>query len=155
MQTILHRLKYDGGTSAGIALGTQLGECLVRATPTPGCSAIIPVPLHRTKTRERGYNQSAFIAAGAARVTGLPVSPALLRRTRFTVSQTKLSAVERRANVSDAFEVPRRHVSAVAGRRFLLVDDAITTGATTAAAARALVEAGALPPVAGAVALAE
>jgi len=154
LQHIIHRLKYDGGTSAGVALGTRLGERLI-ATGSGECSGIIPVPLHPTKKRERGYNQSEFIAAGLSRITGFPVYATHLRRVRFTLSQTRLSAVERRLNVADAFEVPYRFYPAVNGKRFLLVDDVITTGATTAAAAKALVSAGALSPVACAVALAE
>ena len=113
------------------------------------------MPLHPTKKRERGYNQSEFIAVGLSRISGIPVCATQLRRVRFTVSQTRLSAAERRLNVADAFEVPRRFHPAVKGKRFLLVDDVITTGATTVAAAKALVSAGTLSPVACAVALAE
>jgi ComF family protein len=147
-------LKYGGRVSSGLALGRKLGEHLCERSRLDILSGVVPVPLHRTKERERGFNQSEVIARGLAEVTGLPVCRENLRRTRFTVSQTRLSAAERHLNVGDAFEVPRQSRILTEGKRFLLVDDVITTGATTAAAASALISAGSLPPVACAVALA-
>jgi ComF family protein len=155
LQDIIHQLKYGGWTSPGIALGMRLGDRLGTDRLRGNVAGIIPVPLHRTKKRERGYNQAGLIAAGLSRVTGLPVRASFLRRVRFTQSQTRLTAAERRLNVADAFEVPRELRAEVEEKTFLLVDDVLTTGATTVSAAKALVSAGARAPVACVVALAE
>jgi ComF family protein len=99
----------------------------------------VAVPLHRVRLRERGFNQSALVAREIARGLGVPLGPALVR-TRATRSQTVLSREERAKNVAGAF----RAESACAGRRVLLVDDVVTTGATFRAAAGALLTSGAL-----------
>jgi len=155
LQQIIHLLKYGGMTSIGVALGRRLGNRLKAELLPTAIDGILPIPLHRTKERERGYNQAGFIAEGISSSTGFPVRNSLLRRRRFTVTQTRLTAEERRLNVADAFEVPLSSRSSVHEKRFLLVDDVITTGATTEAAAWALVSAGALAPVVCPVALAK
>jgi ComF family protein len=111
---------------------------------------IVPVPLHRSRERERGYNQSALVARGLGQILGVPVSPRALRRNRGTRTQTELSAEERARNVEGAFEV--RDPGKVAGLRVLLVDDVLTTGATLDAGAAALRKAGARQVYAAAVA---
>jgi len=155
LQQIIHMLKYGGMTSLGIALGKRLGHRLEADFTHAAINGIIPIPLHRTKERERGYNQAVLIARGVSSSTGIPLLNSLLRRRKFTVTQTRLTAEERRRNVEGAFVVNISSYTSVRGKRFVLVDDVITTGATTEAAARVLVAAGALPPVACAVALAE
>ena len=99
------------------------------------------VPLHRVRQRTRGYNQAALLAHGLARSIGKPFLRNALVRHRQTDTQTHLTSRERVANVHDAFEV--RHASAIEGRAVLLVDDVMTTGATTAECARVLKKAGA------------
>jgi len=101
-----------------------------------GASIVVPVPLHRSRQRARGFNQ----AAALARHLGVPVVPAL-RRLRATPSQTDLPAARRHANVRDAFGL-RRGVD-IDGLCVVLVDDVSTTGATLDACARVLVRAGA------------
>lgn len=104
---------------------------------------IAPVPLHRLRLLRRRYNQAALLAHGIAKVSGFPVVPDLLVRTRRTPSQGRLSAARRRRNVRGAFAVKGSRADLLKGRRVLLIDDVLTTGATVSACARALVRAGA------------
>jgi len=100
------------------------------------------VPLHPVKRRERGYNQSVLLARDLSRRLGIPVCPSnRLKRTRFTPSQTRLTAGQRLTNVMGAFNV--RNEKEWANKRILLIDDVMTTGATVSACAKALLDAGA------------
>ena len=103
-------------------------------------NALVPVPLHPSRLRQRGFNQSLLLANGVAEVLQLPVEACLLR-TRRTDSQTRLQAEERQTNVSGAMAV--KQGSQIAGRTYVLIDDVITTGATFAACASTLMQAGA------------
>jgi ComF family protein len=114
---------------------------VLRETPLAEfAQVVVPVPLHPLRLRKRTFNQSALIGAILARKLELPFSQAL-KRTRLTPSQTELSHAARWRNVADAFEVGLP--GEVRGRAVLLVDDVITTGATAAECARALLAAGA------------
>ncbi|MBM3490550.1 MAG: ComF family protein [Alphaproteobacteria bacterium] len=104
---------------------------------------LAPVPLHRWRLLARRYNQAALLSAALARLGGLPHRADLLQRRRWTPSQGRMSRTERRRNVAGAFRVRPRHCDMVAGRRVLLVDDVLTTGATVEACARALLRSGA------------
>ncbi|HUO97751.1 MAG TPA: ComF family protein [Rhizomicrobium sp.] len=105
---------------------------------------VVPVPLHRMRLWKRRYNQSAEIARVMARLGGVPMEPLVLARTRPTPSQGVMpSASARRRNVRGAFAVPATERAKVNGKRVLLVDDVLTTGATANACARALKRAGA------------
>lgn len=104
--------------------------------------AVAPVPLHRTRLLGRRYNQAAEIARPLARRAGVPYLPDALRRVRGG-GQSGKSAAGRRRAVQGAFAVPERERRRVDGRRILLVDDVMTTGATAEACARALLKAGA------------
>lgn len=104
---------------------------------------IIPVPLHRTRLWKRRYNQAAELARALSRLTKLPMAPTALIRRKATPSQGSMPSAEaRRRNMAGAFLVPKLERPAVAGRRVLLVDDVLTTGATANACARALKRAG-------------
>ncbi len=104
---------------------------------------IVPVPLHRWRLLRRRYNQAALLAWGVARQTGKPCFPDALIRTRATVSQGKMKALDRVKNVKGAFTVHPKHESALTGKGVLLVDDVFTTGATLKECAKVLLGAGA------------
>lgn len=102
---------------------------------------LVPVPLYRSRLWWRRFNQSALLAQGVARLSGVPADCFVLMRTRRTASQVGLSAEQRKRNVAGAFKVERK--DAVKGKRIVVVDDVITTGATAEACARVLKRAGA------------
>lgn len=130
----VHQLKYEGWsrTAEAMAEAMRLLEPLTRQV------LLIPVPLGGRRQRERGYNQSERIASALAARTGLPVRTGLLHRARETRTQTALTPEARHANVAGAFRA-----ETVEGLELVLVDDVFTTGATLAAAAAALMQAGA------------
>jgi ComF family protein len=108
------------------------------------CEVILPVPLHRARLFRRRYNQAAEIARPMARRTGLRYRPDALVRGRDTGTQGGKSSRGRRVNVKGAFRVPDRRRAQIEGKRVLLIDDVLTTGATAEACAKALLAAGAL-----------
>ncbi len=105
---------------------------------------IVPVPLHRARLFQRRFNQSAEMARAVSRLSGVPSAPELLIRTRATRAQVGLSASARRRNVSGAFALTPGKGGKVEGKRLLLVDDVLTTGATVEACAKRLAAEGAL-----------
>ena len=123
----------------------SFGRWLARAGATLAGEAdlIAPVPLHRWRLFWRRYNQAAMLALALGRVAGRPVLPDLLQRRRATPSQGGLGRRARQLNVRGAFALRPAHGNRIAGRRVLLVDDVLTTGATVGACARALKRAGA------------
>ena len=134
LRAIVHALKYDGRRSLARPLARLMRER--GAEMLDGADAVVPVPLHPSRRRHRGFNQ----AGDLARHLGLPVSPAL-RRVRATATQTSLPAGQRHRNMRAAFAATR-HAANLAGAVVVLVDDVSTTGATLDACARALKEAG-------------
>jgi ComF family protein len=137
LQAVQHALKYGDRPRYAVALGRLVGRAYAEAAPSP--DGVVPVPLHRTRELERGYNQSRMLADGVAEALGVPLRPALLTRPKPTRSQTNLSREERWRNVRDAFAAE----PACAGGHWLLVDDVLTTGSTAVAAGRTLSDAGA------------
>jgi ComF family protein len=139
MRKAVHALKYDGQTSLARPLAELMGS-VARKHGLHQVDAIVPVPLHPRRLRERGYNQATLIARELARSLGLPILEEVLVRSRATKTQTQLSAAERRINVVDAFTA---EPALPGGRNLLLVDDVCTTGATLQACADALRRGGA------------
>ncbi len=136
---IVHALKFGGRTRIAGALGADLAAVLPVAWRRP--DLVVAVPLHRARRRERGYNQSALLADALAAELGAPRVDAVLVRRRATRAQSRLQPEARRENLKGAFGVP--HPRWVRGRRVLVVDDVITTGATLEAALGTLRAAGA------------
>lgn len=134
LREIIHALKYHGRRSTASRLAALMAE---RGAPIlDGADAVVPVPLHSRRERERGFNQASDLARGL----GLPVLH-VLRRSHSTRPQVELPAAERHRNVKDAFDVIGQ--SDLAGKILVLVDDVTTTGATLEACARVLKAAGA------------
>jgi ComF family protein len=152
-QHIAHALKYREFKSLGIELGRRIGT-LIKDWNIEA-DIIIPVPLHRIKHRERGYNQSEFIAYGIASVISKPIDSDTIFRTRYTQTQTKLNHEQRKANLRDVFEVHPEARKKLKGKKCLLVDDIITTGATTNECAKELLKAGAGSIIAASAAIAK
>jgi ComF family protein len=103
----------------------------------------VPVPLHWRRLWTRRFNQSAMLAEAVSAISGVPVVHAALKRIKATPQQVGLSQAERATNVQGAFRVPDSGKIEVAGRRLILVDDVLTSGATVDACTRALLRAGA------------
>jgi len=141
IQNLIHALKYQGYKSLGIALGKSAGIQVRPMIPTDSDTALIPIPLHPIKLRERGYNQSDYIADGFARSLQLPVRKGILGRIKNTVTQTQLTAEERRQNMQDAFAV-KKHADLTNVKNVILIDDVLTTGSTMNAAAEVLKKVG-------------
>ncbi len=139
LRDLVHEMKYGGASRIGLMLGREIGQSIPGSI---GVAATIPVPLHRTKLRERGYNQADLLCAGIREVTGIPCLHGVLLRSRYTATQTALDAVGRAANVRDAFAVRGGSLGTLAGSAVILVDDVVTTGATLRACATALRAAG-------------
>jgi competence protein ComFC len=139
LREAVHGLKYEGLR----VLADPLSALLASGWLARGCGAdlVVPVPLHRSQLRRRGYNQSGLLAAGLAIRTGMEVHQEALVRWRATRSQVGLGHQERLDNVSGEFVC---HDDAVRGARIVLVDDVLTTGATMSVCATALCDVGAL-----------
>jgi predicted amidophosphoribosyltransferase len=128
VQHLLHQIKYKGQER----LGEYLGACVGRSFSVADYDILIPMPLHPSRLKERGYNQAACVAKGIARASGIPISELHLLRTKQVSSLIGLNRAERYKTLEEVFEVLRP--GELDGLRILLVDDTLTTGATFLAA---------------------
>lgn len=133
MQMIIHQLKYEHATRLAHPLAVALNDALNLLPQRP--DAIIPVPLHTRRQRERGYNQSELLATHLSQLSGIPVATCL-KRKRYTTPQVELNAQQRLNNVRNAFVCA--DTPALNGKHLTLLDDVYTTGATTSACVDAL-----------------
>lgn len=140
-RSAIRALKFRRQRRLAQPLGRLLVEAIQRAGVAP-IDLVIPMPLHASRKRERGYNQAALLAGPVARALALPLRDDALARVRATRPQTHLHRDARRANVAGAFALTGPAAArALAGQRILLIDDVTTTGATLESAAEALLDA--------------
>ena len=138
IRSLIHKLKYSGVKEIGFELGRIYAVPLKASGFTAGIDLIIPVPLHPSKKRIRGFNQSEYISEGVADITGLPVNTESLVRVGLSATQTNRSRYERWTNVEGIFRVS--DAGAIRGKHVLLVDDVITTGSTIEACVNELLK---------------
>lgn len=131
IRKLIHNLKYNGIREIGTELGSIYGSLLKSSGFLDDIDLIIPVPLHPSRERKRGYNQSRVICEGISAVSGIEVINDALVRPVKTQTQTRRSRFERWTNVEGIFEV--RDTWRLEGKHLLVVDDVITTGSTVEA----------------------
>lgn len=142
-QAFIHGLKYHQKPWLAHAMAGQMYSRVLELSVRHDIQGLVPVPIHESRLRERGYNQAQLLAKELSALPGIPPVVPLLSRTRATEPQNKLTLQERIKNVRGAFEPIPEKLSADPPRRVLLIDDVLTTGNTLNACARALKEHGA------------
>ena len=142
VQRLIHQMKYRGKRDLGYQLGKWCGQELAAQQGQPmQADLLIPVPIHRVRRLQRGYNQSEWISDGLSESMGIASQSDVLERTKFVSSQTRKNRAERWDNVASVFRVARP--DAVLGRHVIVVDDVLTTGATLESCVAELRRAGA------------
>ncbi|MGA7826601.1 MAG: ComF family protein [Geobacteraceae bacterium] len=141
LQELIHRFKYGRKIQLSRPLGLLTASALWDYQAGLSLDYVVPVPLHRRRLRERGFNQSQLIGRILAKNWKIPLSVNNLRRIRWTTPQTCLSAAERERNIKGAFDVAM--TDSFKGKRLLLVDDVYTTGNTVSECAKTLRQSGA------------
>ncbi len=137
---LFFQLKYEGNTPLGLFLGRQMAKDVLPSDFFNGIDAILPIPLHPSKRRKRGYNQSEILARGIQQITHLPIIADAVTRIKNTSTQTHLNAAQRKENMENAFLLvaPEK----LRGKHILIVDDVLTTNATICACAKEAEKAG-------------
>jgi ComF family protein len=128
VQEIIQQLKYLNKPQYGIKMGEIFGKIIKNSTCFKSIDAIIPVPLHKKKEQERGYNQSNKFAQGLSNSLNIPFFSNNLIRVKYTSTQTKMNREERILNLNSAFMI--NNPEFLEGKHLLLIDDVLTTGAT-------------------------
>ena len=136
IQLMIHKMKYADQPQIGYVLGRQAAMEFQFADFFDEIDVIVPMPLHPKRLRERGYNQSEYIAKGISDITGIPMDTTHVTRVRNTPKQAMLEGNERSLNVKEAFAV--NHPEQMYHKHILIVDDLITTGETMRACIKAM-----------------
>lgn len=127
-QKLIFSLKYHNNKRLGFILGRMAAQQLLRNPAYEKPDVLLPVPLHKKRLRERGYNQSEWIAKGFNAVFGKPIDTTSLIRIKKTTTQTKKNVYDRITGIDAAFQLTNE--TALAGKHVLLIDDVMTSGAT-------------------------
>lgn len=150
---IIHSFKYENRFQTGEYFGRYFSSQFSGKIIEEHIEIAVPVPLHPLKKAERGYNQSEYITKGICGESKLQYRRDLIKRVRYTKSQTRLSIEERKKNIRGAFAVNKGKAEVLKGKNILLFDDVITTGVTIAECAKVLKNAGAAKVFASSIAL--
>ncbi len=140
VQQLIHRFKYKGFKEIGIEVGKHYGTELKTQEAFNRADIIIPVPLHKSKKKKRGFNQSEFFATGLSQTLNIPTDFNSLYRAIATETQTRKSRYERFENVESIFLLNEGHL--LSDKHVLLVDDVVTTGSTLEACSKILIDEG-------------
>ncbi|HLA13597.1 MAG TPA: phosphoribosyltransferase family protein, partial [Gemmatimonadaceae bacterium] len=140
---IVHALKYGGWTKVAVGMALRMSRLAWPRDVREERGALVPIPLARARTRERGYNQSALLAVSLAERWEVPVWSDVVVRSRATRSQTELTPEQRVGNVAGSFQLVERARGRIRGQHIVLVDDVVTTAATLNECARVLYAGGA------------
>ncbi len=141
VEKIVHEVKFFRKFALSRRIGSELSQVFLSEPCLKKSDMIIPVPLHKSRQRERGFNQSELLCEVIGRQADAKIEVSALRRVRQTKAQSKLNAAERAQNISGAFKVVKPEL--IRGKRVVLIDDVLTTGSTLSSCAGALLEAGA------------
>ncbi|MBN1465605.1 ComF family protein [candidate division KSB1 bacterium] len=136
IQHLIHMMKYKSMPGIAARFGREIGAALARCDQLRDVDAILAIPLHPLRLRERGYNQAELMAREISRVMARPLLAGVVRRRRYTQQQAKFAKSERARNVRDAFQL--LGPEGVQDKNIILVDDVLTTGSTMNACARTL-----------------
>ncbi len=153
LQDLVHHLKYKGSFRVGIFLGELIGKELQKIIDEWNSDIIVPVPLHHLKKAERGYNQAYYICKGIRKFYKFKVESSILKRNKYTESQTTMDLKERKNNIENAFHIKKPKL--IKSKKIIVVDDVITTGATVTECGKLLLDAGAEKVFALSLAIAE
>lgn len=137
---IVLEIKYDGKWNVAQDVGRMMANEFRDYGFFDGIDMIVPIPITKKRRRERGYNQSHEIAVGVHEITGLPIVDNAVERVKFSGSQTKRSAMERKENVKNVFRL--KDSSRIKDKHVLLIDDVVTTGSTIISCAEELLKGG-------------
>lgn len=138
VQQLIHNLKYKGHQEIGTVLGNWYAEDLKEVEALQNIDAIVPVPLHYKKFKERGYNQLSYFGQSLSENLKVSYNPNLLKRVLYSESQTKKNLKKRNENTNTVFDVVFTENDH--NKHYLLIDDVLTTGATLTACAKALLK---------------
>ena len=141
IQQIIHHIKYRDQKDLGIFMGKMMGDRLRILLQENNTDICVPMPLHPSKEKKRGYNQASLLCEGMQQTTGIPYNDLVLERRIATDTQTQKNRTARWNNVKDVFAI--NHPKRIQNKNIVLVDDVITTGASMEACAHILLENGA------------